>query len=95
MTEAAAGPFVFTCDDAAKTSFYATFFNTDPPTANLVRRPPAPEETVTVIEGPTGSGARYVSEDGILFWNKGNDAQVEWPAGTAMNCSTDGQPIGD
>ena len=34
----ATGTFVFTCDDAAKTSFYATFFDTDPPAMNLVSR---------------------------------------------------------
>jgi uncharacterized protein len=89
------GTFVFTCDDAAKTSFYATFFQTDPSTVNLVKRPPAPEEAVTLVQGMSGSGARYEGDDGLLFWNKGNDAQVEWPAGTSLNCSTDGKTVGE
>ena len=89
------GTFVFTCSDAARTSFYASFFETDPATVNLVKRPPAPEEAVTLVQGMSGSGARYEGDDGVVFWNKGNDAQVEWPAGTAMNCSTDGEPVGD
>jgi len=89
------GTFLFTCDDAAKTSFYATFFQTDPATMNLVSRPPAPEAAVTLVQGMSGSGARYEGDDGIVFWNKGNDAQVEWPAGTSLNCSTDGNPIGE
>jgi uncharacterized protein len=89
------GTFIFTCDDAAKTSFYATFFQTDPATVNLVKRPPAPEEAVTLVQGMSGSGARYEGDGGIVFWNKGNDAQVEWPAGTNLNCSTDGNPIGE
>jgi len=89
------GTFLFTCDDAAKTNFYATFFKTDPPTMNLVSRSPAPEKAETLVEGMSGSGARYEGEGGIVFWNKGNDAQVEWPAGTNFTCTTDGQTIGD
>jgi uncharacterized protein len=89
------GTFVFTCNDAAKTSFYATFFQTDPSTVNLVKRPPAPKEAVTLLQGMSGSGARYEGNNGLVFWNKGNDAQVEWPAGTNMNCSTDGKTVGE
>jgi uncharacterized protein len=91
----ATGTFVFACSDAAKTSFYATFFDTDPPTMNLVSRPPLPEQAETLVEGMSGSGARYEGVGGIVFWNKGNDAQVEWPAGTDFSCSTDGKTIGD
>jgi len=89
------GTFLFTCDDAAKSSFYATFFSTDPPTMNLVTRPPAPEKAETLVQGMSGSGARYEGGNGIVFWNKGNDAQVEWPAGTNFNCSTDGKMVGE
>lgn len=89
------GTFLFTCDNAAKTSFYATFFDTDPATMNLDTRPPMPEQAETLVQGMSGSGARYEGEGGIVFWNKGNDAAVEWPAGTDFNCSTDGKPIGD
>jgi len=92
---AGTGTFVFACDDAAKTSFYATFFNTDPPTMNLVSRPPAPEKAETLVQGMSGSGARYEGDDGIVFWNKGDDAQVEWPAGTNFNCKTDGKTVGE
>ena len=95
LAPSSTGTFVFACDDAAKTSFYATFFNTDPPTINLVSRPPAPEKAETLVQGMSGSGARYEGENGIVFWNKGDDAQVEWPAGTNFNCSTDGKPVGE
>ncbi|MFO0991147.1 MAG: MliC family protein [Hyphomicrobiales bacterium] len=91
----ATGTFVFACDDAAKTSFYATFFETDPATMNLVTRPPMPEQAETLVQGMSGSGARYEGDGGIVFWNKGNDAMVEWPAAKEFNCSTDGKPIGD
>ncbi len=89
------GTFLFACDDAAKSSFYATFFETDPATMNLVTQPPLPEKAETLVEGMSGSGARYEGPGGIVFWNKGNDAMVEWPAGTDFNCSTDGKTIGD
>lgn len=91
----ATGTFIFACNDAAKTSFYATFFATDPPTMNLVTRPPMPEQAETLVQGISGSGARYEGEGGIVFWNKGNDAAVEWPAGTGFNCATDGKTVGD
>jgi uncharacterized protein len=91
----ATGTFVFTCDDAAKTSFYATFFDTDPPAMNLVSQPPLPEKAETLVQGLSGSGARYEGDGGIVFWNKGNDAMVEWPAGTNYTCATDGKPIGE
>lgn len=89
------GTFLFTCSDAAETSFYATFFETDPATMNLVTRPPMPEQAETLVQGMSGSGARYEGEGGIVFWNKGDDAMVEWPAGTEFTCATDGKTIGD
>ncbi|MBL8905613.1 MAG: MliC family protein [Rhizobiales bacterium] len=89
------GTFLFACDDAAKSSFYATFFETDPATMNLVSMAPGAEKSVTLVQGMSGSGARYEGDDGIVFWNKGDDATVEWPAGTELNCSTDGKTVGD
>lgn len=89
------GTFLFTCGDAATTSFYATFFETDPATMNLVTRPPMPEQAETLVQGMSGSGARYEGDGGIVFWNKGDDAMVEWPAGTEFNCATDGKTIGE
>jgi uncharacterized protein len=91
----ATGTFLFTCDDAAKSSFYATFFDTDPATMNLVSQTPGAEKAETLVQGMSGSGARYEGPGGIVFWNKGNDAAVEWPAGTDFNCTTDGKPIGE
>jgi len=89
------GTFLFACDDAAKSSFYATFFETDPATMNLVSQVPGAEKSATLVQGMSGSGARYEGDDGIVFWNKGDDAMVEWPAGTEFNCSTDGKTVGD
>ena len=90
----ATGTFVFACDDAAKTSFYATFFNTDPPTMNLVSRPPVPEKAETLVEGMSGSGARYEGDGGIVFWNKGNDAAGRMAGGHEFQL-LDGWPKDD
>ena len=35
----------------------------------------------------SGSGARYEAEDGTLFWNKGDEAQLE-ADGVATTCET-------
>ncbi len=62
----------------------ATFFPTDPPAAHLVRA----GGDIIVVEGSAGSGARYLGEDGLVFWNKGRDAFVDWPRVGPLRCST-------
>jgi membrane-bound inhibitor of C-type lysozyme len=79
-------PVTYRCDDAKKSTIIAHFKQSDPPTVRLVRG----TDTVTAIEGPTGSGARYVTAEGILFWEKGGEAQVEWPKGTRFTCTSKG-----
>jgi membrane-bound inhibitor of C-type lysozyme len=76
-------PVTYHCTDAKKSTIIAHFRQTDPPTVRLERG----RDTVTATEGPTGSGARYVTSDGILFWEKGGKAQVEWPKGKRFTCS--------
>ena len=77
-------PVTYHCNDAAKSTIIAHFKQTDPPTVWLERD----KSTVTAVEGPTGSGARYVTSAGILFWEKGGEAQVEWPKGKRFTCSS-------
>ena len=77
-------PVTYHCDDFGKSTIVATFMQTKPSTVRLVRG----QTFVTATEGPTGSGARYVTPDGILFWEKGGKAQVEWPKGQAFNCDS-------
>jgi membrane-bound inhibitor of C-type lysozyme len=77
----AIGPVTFLCDDSSQIA--ATFDNApDPATVQLVRG----AQTFTLPQAMSGSGARYVG-DGIEFWNKGDDAMVEWQ-GTKLECST-------
>lgn len=73
----------FDCNDAAKSQIIFTPFATDPPAANLVRG----NESTTVIQRMSGSGARYEGEFGISFWNKGREAMVKWPQDKEYNCT--------
>jgi membrane-bound inhibitor of C-type lysozyme len=75
------GPVTFQCDDSSLIE--ATFDNApDPHTVQLVRN----GQTFTLPQAMSGSGARYQG-DQIEFWNKGDDAMVEWQ-GTKLECST-------
>ena len=75
------GPVLFQCDDSSEIE--ATFDNApDPATVKLLRG----DQTFTLPQAMSGSGARYVG-NGIEFWNKGDDAMVEWQ-GTKLECST-------
>jgi len=74
------GPVTFRCDDGSE--ILATFDNApDPATVMLVRG----DQTFTLPQAMSASGARYLG-DAIEFWNKGNDAAVDW-RGTKLACS--------
>ena len=51
----------------------ATFFASEAPTAFLT----AGDREVLVFQKPAASGAKYEG-DGVMFWNKGDEAQVSW-----------------
>jgi membrane-bound inhibitor of C-type lysozyme len=75
------GPVAFRCDD--RSAIEATFDNAPTPaTVHLVRG----GQQFTLPQAMSASGARYVG-DNIEFWNKGNDAAVEWQ-GQKLECST-------
>jgi len=73
----------FDCTGAAKAEIIFTPFATDPPAANLVRG----NDSTTVIQRMSGSGARYEGDFGILFWNKGREAMVRWPQDKEYICT--------
>jgi len=75
-------PVFYMCNDNPADEIVATFFPTTPPSARLERG----DSTEIVVEGPTGSGARYLGDFGIVFWIKGDEAMVEWPQGTSFDC---------
>ncbi len=70
------------CNDNPADEIVATYFATTPPSARLERG----DSTEIVVEGPTGSGARYLGNFGIVFWIKGDEAMAEWPQGTSFDC---------
>ncbi|MEL7525808.1 MAG: MliC family protein [Pseudomonadota bacterium] len=75
-------PVFYMCNDNPADEIVATYFPTTPPSARLERG----DSTEIVVEGPTGSGARYLGNFGIVFWIKGDTAMVEWPQGTSFDC---------
>ena len=67
------------CDDDS--DIHATYVNTPPASVLLARG----DQQVVVPQARSASGARYVG-DGIVFWNKGRDAMVEWQS-EKLQCS--------
>ena len=74
------GPVTFRCDDGSEIA--ATFDNAPTPATVLLVRG---DQTFTLPQAMSASGARYVG-DNIEFWNKGNDAMVDWQ-GQKFSCS--------
>jgi membrane-bound inhibitor of C-type lysozyme len=74
------GPVTFRCDDGSEIA--ATFDNAPTPATVLLVRG---DQTFTLPQAISASGARYFG-DGIEFWNKGNDAMVDWQ-GQKLSCS--------
>ncbi|MBN9671563.1 MliC family protein [Labrenzia aggregata] len=79
-------PVFYTCNGNPADEIVATFFQTEPPSARLERG----DSTEIVVEGPTGSGARYEGDFGLVFWIKGDEATVEWPQGNSFDCKVRG-----
>ena len=63
----------FACEGEGPQAIEAVFFSSEAPSA-LLR---AGAREVLVLQGPAASGARYEG-DGVVFWNKGEEAQVTW-----------------
>lgn len=68
-----AGRARFACEGDGPPVIGATFFDSEAPSALLS----AGDREVLVLQGPSASGARYEG-DGVVFWNKGDEATVTW-----------------
>jgi len=75
-------PVHYTCNDNPADAIVATFFEAALPTVRLERG----DTTVVGLQRPAASGARFAASSGIVFWIKGQEAQVEWPEGTSFTC---------
>jgi uncharacterized protein len=63
----------FACEGEGPQAIEAVFFASEAPSA-LLR---AGDREVLVFQYPSASGAQYEG-DGVMFWNKGDEAQVSW-----------------
>lgn len=77
------GPFAFACSGDSTATLTVTFLGANAGRAKLTFK----GEMVIAKQAMAASGARYVAKD-IEFWNKGDDAIVEW-RGEKLNCATD------
>jgi len=72
--------FTYRCDDNSEVA--VTFFQTDPPKAQLNRN----GQMWTLPIAPSGSGAKY-SDGHTTFWTKGDEAMFELD-GKTLNCKS-------
>ncbi len=73
-------PVFFSCDDGSE--IVATFIPTELPTVRLERG-----DTVKVgWQVPAASGAKFEADFGITFWTRSDEAIVNWPQDTRINC---------
>lgn len=75
------GLFVFVCKGAPPTKLRVTYLGRDADRAKLTYN----GRTVIAKHALSADGARYQAR-GIDFWNKGDDATVEW-RGKSLDCS--------
>jgi len=75
-------PVFYTCNDNPADEIVATFYDAALPTVRLERG----DTTEVGLQRPAASGARFEAPFGIVFWIKGQEAQVDWPQGTSFNC---------
>lgn len=78
-----ADPVFYVCNGNPADEIVATFYPTDPQAVRLERG----DSQVIALQTRSASGARYAADFGILFWEKGGKAQVEWPQGTKFTCT--------
>jgi len=73
-------PVAYLCN--GNEEIVATFVPTEPSTVRLERA----DIRMVVWQVPAASGAKYAGDLGVSFWSKGDEAMVEWPQGTRLNC---------
>ncbi len=66
------GPFVFVCDDEARSTFTATFF-----TANSTLVLEHNQSSAELQQAPAASGSKYEGNN-TLFWEHHGEARIQW-----------------
>ena len=67
------GPVFYACENNPANEIVATYFETDPPTAQVERG----DRAATVWLVPAGSGSKYEGQN-LELWTKGDEATVTW-----------------
>lgn len=75
-------PVFYVCNGNPADEIVATFYQTDPQAVRLERG----DSQVIALQTRSASGARYDADFGVVFWEKGGEAMVEWPQGTKFEC---------
>lgn len=78
---ASRGPFTFSCMGDAPTTLIVTYLGATTERARIAFR----GETVVAKHAVSADGALYTAKD-VEFWNKGDDAVVEW-RGEKLKCA--------
>ena len=76
-------PVFYVCNRNRADEIVATYYRTDPEAVRLERG----DSQVIALQARAASGVRYVADFGIVFWEKGGEALVEWPQGTKFECT--------
>lgn len=75
-------PKFFECNDNPDNEVVVTFFKGAKPALRLERG----EKVAVGVITASSKGSKYVSDDGVLFWLKGQQAQMDWPPAKSLTC---------
>ena len=76
-------PTYWQCQDDLKTRLVVTFLDTDRPQAVLDR---GGKKVIATLQR-SASGAKYMASGGILFWDRGREATLQWGSPNATSCT--------
>jgi len=76
-------PTYWQCQDDLKTRLVVTFLDTDRPQAVLER---GGKKVIATLQR-SASGAKYMASGGILFWDRGREATLQWGSPNAASCT--------
>lgn len=76
-------PKFYECNDNPDNEVVVTFFKGSKPAVRLERG----EKVAVAVITTSGTGSKYISDDGVLFWVKGNAATMDWPPAKSLSCA--------
>jgi membrane-bound inhibitor of C-type lysozyme len=76
-------PAYWQCQDDLESRLVVTFLDTAKPQAVLER---GGKKVITTLQRGA-SGAKYMAPGGILFWDRGHEATLQWGSPNAASCT--------